>query len=123
MVYAGLLRQPELKGDGSFGLAVKGNGQKDETVFTWKEDVISANTRNRGSAAKTGFVSGPLTLKDGLLTAKVYIDRSLVEVYFNDTKSISVRSYADPASTGITLSADGEVTIKTLRAAPMKSIY
>lgn len=113
----------ELKGAGSFGLAVKGNGQKDETVFTWKEDVISANTRNRGSAAKTGFVSGPLTLKDGLLTAKVYIDRSLVEAYFNDTKSISVRSYADPASTGITLSADGEVTIKTLRAAPMKSIY
>lgn len=54
---------------------------------------------------------------------EIYIDRSLVEAFFNDAKSISVRSYSDYHSRAIRLEADGDVTIKSICVAPMKSIY
>lgn len=115
----------ELNGAQEVSLHVKSGGEKDDTVFTYSaaDGTISATTRNRGKAAKTGFVSGPLEVKDGVVTMEVYIDRSLVEAYFNDTKSISVRSYADFASRSIFLEADGDVTVVSLYAASMKSIY
>lgn len=115
----------ELGDTEEFAITVKSGGDRDETVFTYSKasGTISASTRNRGKAAKTGYVSGPLTVEDDLLTLEVYIDRSLVEAFCNDTKSISVRSYSDFHSRGIRLEADGNVTIRSISAAPMKSIY
>ncbi len=108
----------------SFTLTVKAGGERDSTQFVWKKDgTISAITRNRGKAAKTGYVSGLLTAEYGILSLDVYIDRSLVEAYFNDTKSISVRAYSSFDSTGISLEAEGTVTVQSLYAAPMGSIY
>lgn len=114
----------ELGSAQEFSIHVKSGGTKDDTVFTYspEENTISATTRNRGKAAKTGFVSGELNA-EGLLEIELYIDRSLVEAYFNDTKSISVRSYADFASCSIFLEADGNATVISLYAAPMQSIY
>ncbi len=108
----------------SFTLTVKAGGERDSTQFVWKKDgTISATTRNRGKAAKTGYVSGPLAADDGTLSLEVYIDRSLVEAFFNDSKSISVRSYSGFDSTDILLEAEGTVIIQNLYAAPMMSIY
>ncbi len=108
----------------SFTLTVKAGGERDSTHFVWKKDgTISATTRNRGKAAKTGYVSGPLAADDGILSLEVYIDRSLVEAFFNDSKSISVRAYSGFDSTDIFLEAEGTVIIKELYAAPMASIY
>lgn len=109
----------------SFSVTVKSGGPKDETVFTYTKEngSISATTRNRGREASTGYVSGPLAVNDGLLSLEIYIDRSLVEAFFNDTKSISVRSYSAFDSTGIYLEAEGDVTIRSIVAAPMSSIY
>lgn len=115
----------ELGSAQEFSIHVKSGGTKDDTVFTYSvgEGTISAATRNRGKAAKTGYVSGPLTAENGILTAELYLDRSLVEAFFNDTKSVSVRSYADFTSRSIFLEADGTVTVLELYAAPMNSIY
>lgn len=115
----------ELADAEEFAVTVKSGGEKDETVFTYTKDsgTISASTRNRGKAAGTGYVTGPLTMEDDLLTLEIYIDRSLVEAFFNDTKSISVRSYSDFHSRAIRLEADGNVTIRSICAAPMRSIY
>jgi len=115
----------ELTDAEEFAVTVKSGGEKDETVFIYSKasGTIGASTRNRGKAAKTGYVTGPLTVEDDLLTLEVYIDRSLVEAFCNDSKSISVRSYSDFASRAIRMEADGDVTIRSISAAPMRSIY
>ena len=51
------------------------------------------------------------------------MDRSLVEGFFNDSKSVSIRSYADFDSQSVSLEADGEITVTELYVAEMKSIY
>lgn len=53
---------------------------------------------------------------------EVYIDRSLVEGFFNDSKSISMRSYSDFESQGLSLEADGEIMVEELYVAEMNSI-
>jgi len=106
-------------------LNVKSNGDRDLTAFIYnaQEGTISGKNPNKTKEAKGLLVSGPLAAEDGKLTMEVYIDRSLVEGFFNDSKSVSMRSYADPASQGVSLEADGEVTVMELYAAKMKSIY
>ena len=74
-------------------------------------------------SAKKPFVSGPLEVRDGKLIMEVYIDRSLVEGFFNDSKSISMRSYSGFESQGLSLEADGEITVEELYVAEMNSIY
>ena len=54
---------------------------------------------------------------------EVYIDRSLVEGFFNDSKSISMRSYSAFESQGLSLEADGEIVVEELYVAEMNSIY
>jgi len=106
-------------------LNVKSNGDRDLTAFVYnaQDGTISGKNPNKTKEAKGLLVSGPLAAEDGKLTLEVYIDRSLVEGFFNDSKSISMRSYADPASQGVSLEADGEITVTELYAAEMKSIY
>lgn len=101
----------ELADAEEFAVTVKSGGEKDETVFTYTK------------SAGTGYVTGPLTMEDDLLTLGIYIDRSLVEAFWGDSKSISVRSYSDFHSRAIRLEADGNVTIRSICAAPMRSIY
>ena len=115
----------ELADAEEFAVTVKSGGEKDETVFTYTKasGTISASTRNRGKTAGTGYVTGPLTMEDDLLTLEIYIDRSLVEAFWGDSKSISVRSYSDFHSRAIRLEADGNVTIRSICGAPMRSIY
>lgn len=106
-----------------FAVTVKTAGNRDGAVLRWTEGSISANYRNKGSAAGTGFVSGALELEGELLELEIYVDRSLVEAFFNDTKAISLRDYSDSASRGIILEAEGSVRIAELYLAPMSSIY
>ena len=105
-----------------FSVTVKAGGDQDGSVLRWTPGTISATNRNRGSAAGTGYVSGPLDIGD-TLELEIYVDRSLVEAFYNDTKSISLRDYTDPALRGITLDANGTVRILSLSLAPMNSIY
>ena len=64
-----------------------------------------------------------LWMKSGTSGRAVYIDRSLVEGFFNDSKSISMRSYSDFESQGLSLEADGEIVVEELYVAEMNSIY
>lgn len=108
-----------------FGIQFKANGEKDISSLTYKqgEKMIAAYTKNKGSAAATNSVSGPLSLKDGKLTMEIYIDRSLVEAFFNDTKSISMRAYSEYDSQGVQLFADDTVLVEELYVAKMKPVY
>ena len=88
-----------------------------------EEGTISGKNPNKAKEAKKPFVSGPLEVGDGELTIEVYIDRSLVEGFFNDSKSISMRSYSDFESQGLSLEADGEIMVEELYVAEVNSIY
>lgn len=106
-----------------FGIYLKTNDKKDISSFTYniKEKTISGYTKNKGSAAATNNVSGELSLENGKLTMEIYIDRSLIEAFFNDTKSISMRTYGEYESQGIQLFADNTIQIEELYVAKMKA--
>ena len=87
-------------------------------------ETIHGRTENKGEGAKAASVSGALPNEDGTITMEFYIDRSLVEGFFNSYKAISIWAYTEgPDSHGIDLFATGGVTIKSLYVATMGSIF
>ena len=109
-----------------FGISMKQGGKWAATTYTYDVagQTISGHTENKGEGCKAASVSGQLPVKDGKLTMEIYIDRSLVEGFFNDYKSISIRAYTDePDSHGIDLFATGTVSIDELFVARMGSIF
>lgn len=111
----------------SFGIRIKiGNGGTDLTSYTYDvagQTIIGA-TQNKGQNAQASRMSGNLVVTDGKLTMDIYVDRSLVEAFFNYDKAITIRSYAKLQSTDIEIFAEGgSVTVTELHVAAMKSIY
>ena len=109
-----------------FGINLKQGGKWDCTTYTYdvSSETISGSTENRGEGCKVKKVSGWLPNGDGTITMDIYVDRSLVEAFFNEYKAISIRAYVeDPASQGVNLFATGDVTIRSLYVASMGSIF
>ena len=109
-----------------FGIHMKQGGQRDCTSFRYDTaaGTIHGTTENRGEGCNLKNVSGQLPIRDGKLTMDIYIDRSLVEGFFNEYKAISIRAYVeDRASQGLSLFADGDVVIESLYVAAMGSIF
>ena len=109
----------------SFGMTCKAGGRRNQTTFTYYADrgTMDGFTSNRGKAAAVSVTEGSVPLKDGKLTMELFIDRSLVEGFFNRDKSISVRSYAEPSCQQIQLFADNELQIESLQVYTVSSIY
>ena len=82
--------------------------------------IREADLKNKRVLIRVDF---NVPLKDGKLTMEIFIDRSLVEGYFNADKAISVRSYADPTAQEIRLFGEGEVQVLELRVFTVSSIY
>ena len=110
----------------SFGIDLKQGGKWDCTSFTYEvtDETIHGSTENRGESCNVKNVSGFLPNEDGKITMDIYVDRSLVEAFFNEYRSISIRAYVeDPNSQGISLSSEGHVVIEKLYVATMGSIF
>jgi sucrose-6-phosphate hydrolase SacC (GH32 family) len=87
---------------------------------------IGVDTTNAGQQEKKANTSGPFTFKsDKTTTIDVYVDRSLVEVYFDSSRSVSARAYpANRDSTGIEMFAEGgDITVPRIEVYTMKSIF
>ena len=109
-----------------FGINLKQGGKWDCTSYTYEvgAETIHGSTENRGEGCNVKNVSGFLPNENGKITMDIYVDRSLVEAFFNEYRSISIRAYVeDPSSQGISLSATGDVTIESLYVAAMGSIF
>ena len=109
-----------------FGINMKQGGKWDCTSFryTTADGIIHGSTENRGKGCNVKNVSGALPIEDGKLTMDIYIDRSLVEGFFNEYKAISIRAYVeDQTSQGLSLFADGNAVIESLYVAEMGSIF
>ncbi len=108
-----------------FGLICKAQGRRNHTTFTYytAKGTMDGFTSNRAKDAKASVVEGEVPLKDGKLTMEIFIDRSLVEGFFNSDKAISIRSYADPTAQEIRLFANGEAQVLELQVSAVSSIY
>lgn len=109
-----------------FGINLKQGGKWDCTTYRYDVagETIYGKTENKGEGAKSNSVSGILPNEDGKIEMEIYIDRSLVEGFFNDYKAISIRAYTEePDSHGIDLFATGNVTVESLYVAAMGSIF
>lgn len=109
-----------------FGINLKQGGKWDATTYTYDVagETIKGRTENKGEGAKASTVSGALPNNVGKISMEIYVDRSLVEAFFNDYKAISIRAYTDdPNSHAINLFAEGSVTIESLYVASMGSIF
>ena len=115
----------EPKDQAKFGLICKAAGRRNQTTFTYDpaKQTVDGFTGNRGTTAPVSVVTGSLPLREGMLTMEIFIDRSLVEGFFNGDKAVSVRSYAAPEAQGIQLFADGEIAVHSLEVCPVHSIY
>ncbi len=109
-----------------FGINMKQGGKWDCTTYRYDVagETIYGKTENKGQGAKASSVSGALPNEDGKITMEIYIDRSLVEGFFNNYKALSIRAYTEePDSRAINLFATGNVTIESLYVASMGSIF
>ena len=109
-----------------FGINMKQGSRWDKTSFFYdvNDEIIHGSTENRGEGCKVKNVEGWLPNEDGKLTMDIYIDRSLVEGFFNGYKAISIRAYVeDPSSQAMDLFATGDVVIESLYVAAMGSIF
>ncbi len=116
----------DVSGAEEFGVNMKQGGKWDCTTYRYDvaAETIYGKTENKGEGAKASSVSGVLPNEDGKLSMEIYIDRSLVEGFFNDYKAISIRAYTEERdSRGIDLFATGDVTIDSLYVAAMGSIF
>ena len=109
-----------------FGINMKQGGKWDCTTFRYDaaSATINGRTENKGEGCKLAAVNGDLPIEDGRITMEIYIDRSLVEGFFNDYKALSIRAYTDDkTSHAIDLFATGSVSIEELYVARMGSIF
>lgn len=111
------------------GIWIKSNGKKDGTFFEYDAEnkILAGQTKNKGKSAGLNRVSHSFEIKSGELEMEIYIDRSLIEAFFNREKSISMRSYSDFNSQGISFFSENinpsDKTIKELKIYRLKSIY
>ncbi len=116
----------DIKDAQEFGINMKQGGKWDCTTYRYdvEEETINGRTENKGEGCKAAAVSGALPNADGKISMEIYIDRSLVEGFFNDYKAISIRAYTDdPDSHAISLFSTGSVTIDSLYVARMGSVF
>ena len=116
----------DVSGAKEFGIRMLKGGKWDATSLSYDAVAgqIKGFTENKGEGCKAKSVSGALPNADGALTLEIYIDRSLVEGFFNDAKAISIRAYPEEKdSKGLELFAEGNVSIRTLYVASMSSIF
>lgn len=112
----------------SYGIQVR--KAENNTEFTSIYYDLSNNDlvvdRLNSSMNKTGLGvrKAPLSLEDETLKLHLFLDRSLLEVYCNDTVGITTRIYPSiKDSMGLELISTGEVIIKNLEVYQMKSIF
>lgn len=105
-----------------FGIQLKSDGANVWTKYWYEDEQIYGETTDRGEAASPGAVSGELQLINGELAMDIYIDRSLVEGFFNESKALSIRSYSDYEAQQISVFGDDDVKVKDICISKMGSI-
>ena len=81
-------------------------------------------TRRAVSERSSLIHSGDLRLEDETLRLRLFVDRSMLEFYANDRRAITTRAYTDsPDSTGVTVWADGDISVNGLSVWELESVW
>lgn len=107
----------------TFGFTFKADGQGKGPAFVYDCRDDSLTCLNGTNLPRLRPARGPVPLRDGALAMEVFIDRSLVEGFFNDDKALSIRSYGDPGAQRMAFFADGELLVDCIQVVRMDSIY
>lgn len=112
----------------NFGIKVRrSDSGYEETILYYQttNNTMGVKTGISGKQNISGNFFGNLELdEDKKLVMEIYLDRSLLEAFFNEERAISARIYPDPSSLGIQLFAEnGTINVDSLYIAKMKSIY
>lgn len=71
-----------------------------------------------------GIQGGRLELNDENLKLQIYLDRSMVEAYANELKSLTTRVYPSRTDAlGVKIWGDGNLMIKSMEVWEMKSAF
>lgn len=111
----------DLNGATEFGAKVNcsGDGREETLIFyDHNEKTLNVDTRNAslGYGRKT-IESGPFELKDKLLTLRIFVDRSIVEVFANDKQAIARTIYPTLSGNQLKLFANGgNAKVKSVKA-------
>jgi levanase len=113
-----------------FGLHVRG-GDGQRTVIGYDVDAQELFVDRTASGlvgfhpAFPGVHAGPLTVEDGRVRMKIYVDRSSVEVFGGEGQTvITDLVFPDLTSDEVSLYAEGgDVTVRSLSIRPLRSIW
>jgi beta-fructofuranosidase len=109
------------KGAKQFGVKVccSPNGTEQTLVYYDAADrKLKVDTRKSGRQGPKKIEAGPFALKAGEpLKLRVFVDKSVVEVFANDRQAVTRRIYPSKDSVGVVLFASGgPVKVPTLQA-------
>lgn len=112
--------QVSLNGASQFGVKVNcSDDGREETVIFYDDDTKSLNVDTRAASLRYGrkvVESAPFEPKDSVLTFRVFVDRSIVEVFADDKQAIGRMVYPTLGGTGIRLFAKGgKVEVHSIR--------
>lgn len=112
--------------DGLFGVylrAAENLEQYTEYGYNLKLNSLYVSNGTAGNKNKSGTGETSYTLNGDTITMDFYIDRSLIEGFFDNTVAGSVRCYSKVSSNHIQLFGGDGVVITYLKVSSMKSIY
>ena len=118
-----MLLEVDLKDSSQFGVAVCQSPNGEEETVVWydaNEKMLKVDTRKSSLEVGTKSVeAGPLALKEGEpLQLRIFVDKSIVEVFANDRQAVMRRIYPSRAdSVGVSLfSTGGDTEVHSLEA-------
>lgn len=113
-------------GDGMFGIRLRAaadGSQYTEYGYNFKTNSLYVSTGRSGNINKSGTGDMVYTLKDNVLKTEFYVDRSLIEGFFDDAVAGTARAYSKADSNKVTLFGESGVKVTHIKIATMKSIY
>lgn len=120
----------EAKSGTELGIAVKRSPEGEEETYLYVDTLRQVLGVNREKttldplARTRGIQEGPIEVKEGSVIFHLFLDRSMIELYVNELKSLTTRSYPTREDAlGLQLRANGKIAIKQLTVWKMKSAY
>lgn len=113
------------EGTPRFGMHLRTNGSSEYTEYYYNAETsrLGVITTFAGDQNVYGDFNDVYEMKDGTMTMEFYMDRSLIEGFFDDSKAVTARVYpADRNSMGLEVFGEN-VTVTQLYVAEMQSIY
>jgi len=113
--------QVDLQNASQFGVKVNcSEDGREETIIYYDDETRGLYVDTRNSSLDYGrkvVENAPFELKDGILTLRIFTDRSIVEVFANDKQAIGRMVYPTLGGTGIKLfSRGGKAKVRSVKA-------